>query len=543
MIIKRLSYIFVFIIFILLPINSIFAGSQTPTYQTNCFSAYTTNPDNGKLKTINMIGSDGLTKTINFIDGPLPYPLLDNINLSAPTSSLPPCEDRQDLGYNAANTGYNAAYIVTSDGDIQLGYPKNVYGKAANYVSYFDSGEYNIQDYTNSQYYLYTGFKLTPPFAFNSKNISEQITDENKIVRSISKDKKLNIRIGSSIDYYFGNDPSVPSYADTHQIYPVTATIPATNCVHMSGTGPKSIVFMRDMTWHSNIADFLDLAQNTAKIILKTSPYNEYASKLSFYVDLSDGLYDSMNEIRTESSCGNDNFVYILINNSYPGKWFVPTTTIDPRSDSQIVNSVVFLTAPYGYYGTSFTINSDFDSMRKDVFKNKFDSRDSFAYVAIHELAHSIGYINDEYEKGEESIAANLNDMYTNCSPDPSSSFSDGIYLYGSMIQVGCTNKYTKDLRPLYRPTDNSLMRHSGVSPAGENYDIKFNVVTCGYLVSALLGQPPFYDNAKTHFAECEKMDTVKDGYVKITSKPNIFGFGLKTTVATPGSTISITSK
>jgi len=524
-----------------------FASAQI-RYQTDCFSPYTTNLDSGKEKTVNLTGYDGKTKTISFIDGPLPYTLLDKIDISAPAGAIPPCEDRQNLGSNSASLGYNDAYITTSQGDFQLGYPKNAYANEPSSIKNYVSGEYTIKDYTSGQYYRYVGFSLTPPFNFLSDNMVEQIYDEKNIIDDVAKTGKINIRIGSLGEAYMTND-----YAeDIQTIYPVTASVPATNCIHLSGTGTKSIVFMRDTAWKSSAADFLDLAQNTAKVILTVSPYKEYASKLSFYADLRElpsndpGLTFFLDKITTtiknQSSCGNDKAGYILINNKF-SDWFSPNSLA--ATDGKNSNNKIVAVYPPFYYTSKdgIAVSSVYTSVvLDDVFKGSNVSlKDSFAYIVTHELAHAIANVNDEYISQRSAISPYNPPFYSNCSVDPFESYAYSDYLYGSMDIAQCGNKKSNDYRTLYRPSSNSLMRHDHTGNVKD--DFRFNIVSCGYIVSSLVGEAPIPDNAKKHFAECATMDTIKDGYRKIVSKPNIFGFGLKTTSATPDSLVVVSSK
>jgi len=506
-----------------------FASAQTK-YQTNCFSPYTTNPDNGKTKTITLTGSDDDIMTVSFIDGPASYPLLDEIDLSAPTGSIPPCEDRQSLGYTSATMGYNDAYITTSQGDIQLGYPKNVYANEANSIRDYVSGEYTIRDYTGGQYYNYVGFNLTPPFNFVGNSISDKIANENKIIREIAYNQKINIRIGSSGDMYTTND-----YAeDTLPIAPVTVSVPATNCVHMSGTGPKSIVFMRDSQWSSSgltTGDFLNLVQKVSRTMAMVSPYAENFSKLSFYADLlnidtsSNSLlinnYTSPGKpylgeiansyIRGQSSCGGNDSVYVFING------FILSPEGNFSSYSWPISKNIYMGIPYSdlykKYKASFKNSTEFGLASVNTIEQ------SFAYGVMHELGHALGGLSDEYD-ADDNKAINTSDPYTNCSPDPFDSFSYEGYMYGSDSIKGCFLSLSKDARPMYRPSKNSLMN-------SDEYDSgqKYNIVSCAHVDEALNledGEAITVDGAKKYFPACQKMDTLKDGYKSTTPSPQI---------------------
>lgn len=54
------------------------------------------------------------------------------------------------------------------------------------------------------------------------------------------------------------------------------------------------------------------------------------------------------------------------------------------------------------------------------------------------------------------------------------------------------------------------------------DYNNKFNVIDCGYIIAGLKGESTTKDNAQKYWPECMKMDTVKDGIPPVNPAPTI---------------------
>ncbi|KKW10636.1 MAG: hypothetical protein UY50_C0029G0008 [Parcubacteria group bacterium GW2011_GWA2_49_9] len=194
---------------------------------------------------------------------------------------------------------------------------------------------------------------------------------------------------------------------------------------------------------------------------------------------------------RALSSCGNDGSQYFF----HTGKFRVPSAY-----------------APYGNGIAFLYSNSGF--IRTDV--------------AMHEMGHSFGWLEDEYHSGFDVTL-----YYANCAPASQRTATDIVSRFGppsskttasertqiqSLIKKSASASGRNKIMTLFeraywdqygdtvsgchtnvqnRPSLKSMMN------TGAFGSDQFNVVSCGYLLRSITGE----ENLKSHWQECMKMD------------------------------------
>ena len=117
--------------------------------------------------------------------------------------------------------------------------------------------------------------------------------------------------------------------------------------------------------------------------------------------------------------------------------------------------------------------------------------------VVVHEVAHALALLNDEYPYPEGFVYPFEAITNRNCVRNQTTGFRLNGVLYGRTDLVPCS--YSQ----VYRPSTDSLMQ-------GGNMHIpspKFNVISCGYILNELFpGQP------SSNMKKCTTLDTVPVG-------------------------------
>ena len=308
--------------------------------------------------------------------------------------------------------------------------------------------------------------------SFNVSQAGLSIVNEDEVIDKIAKDGLMKIAVES--------DVSTPKIYD----------IPATNCVKLSGDGPRKVVFMRGKSWSSNINDFIlranDVIENGFRDI---DPFKTYLNQFSFYIDLK------------------------RVDENPLEKWPAPNMSI-MFSPSAIQNiktnsSCGSIANQYLFYLTTPGFERGM-SMNKGGFSVLNLLEDDKSIVAIHEIGHAFAGLADEYlSPGAQSVVGG------NCSKKPSSDFR-GLdnKIYGAKNIKGCT------ISSYYRPSFGGLM-----NLVKHDSDDRTNVITCGYLIAAIKGETPTKSNAQKYWPECLEMakrDTViMDGIPPVSPTPN----------------------
>ncbi len=305
-----------------------------------------------------------------------------------------------------------------------------------------------------------------------------------------------------------------------------SAKVTVSNCLKISGNGPVKIVFSREGYHAPSLRTSLDsFYKNAVAIVNKGfSIYDPLKSRLnqfSFYVDMHEidetsltsyenGYYttDANSTIAQGSSCGQDASEYVfMINNDWAHTAWV-------KGESGI-KSVVF--------------------MNMAVMSHRIDN---MPIIAVHETGHALGYLNDEYlsqnnhpDSDNDYMVGTLQ-RETNCTLHPENQFTyddgNGLKWYGGNDYSGCTYGFSSvDYSRYYRPTDHGMMNSAQLT--GD----KFNVISCGYLLSAIAKEPIDKIHAQTHWAECMNMDIDKSGVPSVASTPT--NIKISSTALSPG--------
>jgi hypothetical protein len=267
------------------------------------------------------------------------------------------------------------------------------------------------------------------------------------------------------------------------------------NCQHISGNGPVKIVFMKDKRIPLTLEEYKKYADYAISGFSSIEPFKTYFNKFSFYLDTKDRDGDSVKGIKTisGSSCGNDAREYVYFDRH-----------LKDRSYTFPGGNVVYI----------------FDeTYNEDTFPNNIFIRNA----VIHESAHLIGGLNDEYEDPTMApswfLSRWINDMlsvpFTNCSSNPSTAYKnteDG-KIYGSIKTVGCN--YQSDM--YYRPSP-----YANIMDLSRTFETSFNVISCGYMIAGIKGENTTKSNAEKYWPECCGLDTIKDGVPGCGDTPTI---------------------
>lgn len=310
-------------------------------------------------------------------------------------------------------------------------------------------------------------------------------------------------------------------------------TVPMTNCLHVGGNGPIKMAFMsggNSETYEPGERETLlrrvnYIVNHGIKVI---DPYKKYQDKFSYYIDLEKidqnemtieetkdpggrtwAIFDySMNSwLINSSACGNEMEVYTFL---FDHPKIIPAwATMHGRNVYLNVHPGIPLGGPTDPV-SNLEIFSE-NPMSLPLWQN-------LPRVAMHELAHALGGLNDEYVYVSPDDELGYSDLLsiTTCSTQPQIDYrgSDGL-IYGLTDKKGCDQFWGKDEKtPYYRASHTSIMNGNyrdlsiNVFPA----IYKFNIISCGYLTAVFKGMAPERQNAATFWPECEQLDTVKDG-------------------------------
>ncbi|MDB5259708.1 MAG: hypothetical protein JWO73_916 [Candidatus Taylorbacteria bacterium] len=312
-------------------------------------------------------------------------------------------------------------------------------------------------------------------------------------------------------------------FTDGTSVTSNVASVPA--CQKIAGNGPVKVVFMRDkkISEDLKVDAFYGVVLNTIKLgFRRTDPFKAYANKFSFYIDLEEyDTYDdwSMPEgtAKSQSECGKDAKIYIYY-----------STKVGKTAYSYFNSGEVYM-MPFDLLPTAGFDNLIDYEKKIRLLDSSASSSLILAQATLHEVGHAFGRLRDEYIRSTEPEPSSLSVFDSvNCSTKPSSDFRSSInnQIYGSLTSVGCSylKAYTGHAgdtsNTFYKPSKASLMDtiHATKNPDGTYITYsrisspRFNVISCGYLISAILGEPTDKAHAQTHWQECAtELDTETD--------------------------------
>ncbi|MEI7463413.1 MAG: fibronectin type III domain-containing protein, partial [Candidatus Taylorbacteria bacterium] len=271
-------------------------------------------------------------------------------------------------------------------------------------------------------------------------------------------------------------------------------------CGHISGSGPRRVVFIRGDEGNIDSTVYLVLVNRIINDGFKSiDPFKSNLSKFSFDIDLSMVDQDVLS--------------------------FVPSSQVYNTDIVKTINSCATNAYEYIFLFSSPRGKSAWVSYKPIVNINIGKIRTDFIHLtAIHESGHALANISDEYDNAEDTTIINgastidfydwlgQNQNLTNCSVKPSTDYTyndgTGLKWYGDIENKGCQYLMTvinggSAYGQLYRPSSNSIMGHHFT-------ESRFNVISCGYLVGSFnTGAPVNKAGAQIYWPACTRMDTM----------------------------------
>ena len=315
-----------------------------------------------------------------------------------------------------------------------------------------------------------------------------------------------------------------------------TFDIPASNCKHISGDGPRKVVFMRGKSWSTTAGDFMTQVNNVINSgFASIDPYKSYIDQFSFYADL-----------KKFDDTGAPVYPPPITNGGYQFFTLGFGDVIKAASSCNGVDGINNNADQYLFYFNNPTLYAAWAPFHKIAFFNMSSvftpGLAGDARTAMHEVSHTFAHLLDEYS---DSIYAPSGGwaqlifdepMAINCTWQPGNYFRSSIdnKMYGSNATdaIGCTGGYIlphspkdAEIKYVYRPSSASLMKNQFLQS-------KMNVIDCGYVLSAIHGESASSraqgkKNAEKYWNECLGMATstrsiVIDSLPPITPTPHI---------------------
>ncbi|MES2216203.1 MAG: Ig-like domain-containing protein, partial [Patescibacteria group bacterium] len=310
--------------------------------------------------------------------------------------------------------------------------------------------------------------------------------NEDKIINYIDANKNANGVAQIQFRGYGGGNITGQPNIDTD-------LIPFTNCVKIGGSAiGRKIVFMRGNGWVSTATDLLAQSQAIKNQILATDPFKTYSDQLSFYVDLKKqnqpaALAGTAATVKSQSSCGTGAFEYIYLYTGTRGTFSFPGQ------------------------GVSFLEYGNFTAANGPL-------------IAVREIGKAVANLTDEQRN--PTVTGNL-PHETNCTTDPFVGFRDSAtnHIYGSPTLTRCSFEKNTSGKIYYRANNESLMGGAFSVTQPTLPANKFNVVSCGYIVAAIKGDPLIKASALKYWPVCKTMKTANDGIPDVPPTPNIYNY------------------
>lgn len=284
----------------------------------------------------------------------------------------------------------------------------------------------------------------------------------------------------------------------THSAYSNIATV--SNCVSISsGRGINNVVFRRADTLKGSTENYVTRINSAVtKDFASVDPFKKYFDSFSFHIDL---------KHIEQSKIPNKQGIPRIMNDEETNA-FISSTSSCGEGD---ITYVSLLSSPFMFHAWASSADHDYifmnvNSQYTDLSGNRRANSGKFSRILIHEIAHAIGHLNDEYNKSPSSLVTAFLTK-RNCVVNPSFAFkgSDGI-MYGdpaSPATAGCESAASSSVVSTYRPSPTSIMYDQN------NYN-KFNVISCGYIIAGIMHEPTEKEYAEKYWPLCMTLDTIK---------------------------------
>ncbi len=268
----------------------------------------------------------------------------------------------------------------------------------------------------------------------------------------------------------------------TERTYDLPITF--SNCVRLWGSGQHKISFSRYNAGNMNVGDLYGYAESMRLDgIDRIDPFKYFNDpdsnriRFNLAIDLVDYRKNPVSKYFLDAD---DISIEI---NSCPGINVVFTEGgILKRNDSIVGMS----------FGSSIS-NLIVMYLNNITENQEYDHRVSTSNVFIHELAHALGQLDDEYVYSSYIPKNAIPTSKKNCSRDPLNDFQDKGFVYGSTKYLGCS------ISDFYRSTDLSIMRTIIID--------KFNLISCAHLSAQIENSKSYKD----FLPLCNyKLDTIK---------------------------------
>jgi len=329
---------------------------------------------------------------------------------------------------------------------------------------------------------------------------NDPLTD--RVVKAISTGQPIEVVIKLSKDNQFGD------------IY--SSQVGMSLCAPTGGSGKYGIVTMRGASANSyNFNRLVLTSDSVRKLGFETiEPFADFRDSFSHYIDLDkhdDGKL-SKKVVKINGNQKNTGNSELQDKREYFWDMNFPEAISQCR-DARIyifINELTHLAYTDLESKSIFISTGNKNNSDAPVLLNTTD----LVTVIMHEIGHAFAGLSDEY-----IVKTNLSPAKAfssgvfgkNCAIDPADAYTYKGRLYGSPEIMGCTLEKLSDSRPVYRPTNESIMNSLLMSANG-----KFNVVSCGYIIASITGENTGLnaltgENGKQYFEYCKNLTGLAD--------------------------------
>ncbi len=250
-------------------------------------------------------------------------------------------------------------------------------------------------------------------------------------------------------------------------------------CAPVYGSGEFKVVTMRGKSANESLSNLILFGYSTVKSgFEEIQPFAKYSSHFSQYIDL--GNYDDYQYGTRQVN---------VFDGKSPHTYYI--NPYIPEMTSACPSSRLYYFLNNRSYFAYTQANS------KDIFINP---KEVDSATVMHEAGHAFAGLEDEY-----IVTDNISDLTAstilsrfgeNCTLSPPEAYTYNKKYYGNQHKLGCFT-YANQKYSVFRPSNNSIM----------NTGNKFNMISCAYVISAILGD----STSKLHLPECFKLDGLED--------------------------------